>query len=278
MAALYLLASAEAPAQTTAPVVFSPTAVKADERIQDLTLTQNQATMFLTVASPRGATIVELHRLGIDQAWRRVGSAPFSGRWRDLEEVLTGDDRAMIFASNRPLPGSAKALDAFFGGQYRPNLGGNIWKVERTATGWGTPKPMPSGVNANTSVFSPAVAADGTLYFMRATGPRGQFHIFVSTPPYRTAAIAPFASATAAEFDPTVSPDGSIVIFSSTRAPLPKGVSHLFITYRNGTSWSTPRDLGPTINITSHNIEARLLAGHLLCYNSTKTLYCTNHW
>jgi hypothetical protein len=256
------------------PTVFSPIAAPSGARLQDPTITRDGGTMYLTISSRTRNVIVMLHR---DAAgtWKLAGTAPFSGTWRDLEEVLTPDDRAMIFGSNRPLPGTTKPLDAFFGGQYRPRAGGNLWIVRRTTEGWGTPQPLPAGVNANTSVFSPAIAADGTLYFMRATGRKGSFHLFVSLPPYAQATRAPFASATAAEFDPTVSADGATVIFSSTRAPLPKGTSHLFVAFRHGSTWTTPRDLGPAINgITPHNIEARLLPAQL-CWNSTMTMNCT---
>jgi hypothetical protein len=273
--AFSVLAASAAVARAAAPVVFSPIPVRAGEYQQDVTEMPDGLTMFVTIASLRGSTIVEFHRPDSSAAWKLAGPAAFSGKWRDLEEVLTPDGRAMIFASNRPLPGSTKALDAFYGGKYRANMGGNLWIVRRTSDGWGTPEPLPAAINANTAVFSPAVAADGTLYFMRATGGRGLFHLFVSKPPYRTAMPAPFASASAAEFDPTVSPDGSTVVFSSTRSPLPKHVSHLFVTQRTGTGWTTPRDLGPAINITRSNVEARLLAGHRLCYNSSGVLYCT---
>lgn len=230
--------------------------------------------MFLTLSDSKTTTIIGL-RSDAAGAWDRSIDVPFSGKWRDLEEVLTPDNRAMIFASNRPLPGTTKPLDGHYNGKVRPGAGGNIWIVHRTTSGWGTPQPMPAGVNADTSVFSPAVAADGTLYFMHPTGEAGLFHIFVSSPPYATSRLAPFASATAAEFDPTVSPDGNTVVFSSTRAPLPKKTSHLFVTYRHGSTWTTPRDLGPAINgMAKGNIEARLLPGKL-CWNTKLGLYCT---
>lgn len=254
---------------------FAPIVAGPNQHLLDVTVTPDQRTMFLTVGGKRGSTIVEAVRQ--NSAWTSLGAPSFSGRWRDLEEVLTPDGRAMIFASNRPLSGS-KALDAYYNARYSANFGGNLWIVRRSATGWGTPQPLPPAVNANTSVFSPAVAADGTLYFMRATGKDGFFHLFVAKPPYQTAVLAPFASKTAGEFDPTVSPDGSIVVFSSTRAPLPKHTSHLFVTYRHGDKWTTPRDLGPAVNVTPHNIEARLLPGGRLCYNSGMTLYCTTSW
>jgi hypothetical protein len=261
---------------TPLPAPFAPIPVKSGERLQDVTETSDGHTMFLTISGAKAATIVQLVRRGA--GWQPNGVAPFSGIWRDLEEVLTPNGSAMIFASNRPLPGSTRALDAYYGRQYHAGAGGHLWVVQRTAKGWGTPMPLPSAINANTSVFSPAIAGDGTLYFMRATGKAGLFHIFASRPPYRAATLAPFASKTAAEFDPTVSPDGTVVIFSSTRFPLPQGTSHLFVTHRRGASWTTPRDLGGAINLTPHNIEARLLPGNRLCYNSTKTLYCTLDW
>jgi hypothetical protein len=241
------------------PAIFAPLQVDKGERLQDPTETRDGHTMFLTIAGHTRTVIVELHRDAAG-SWRLARTAPFSGTWSDLEEVLTPDDRAMIFASTRPLPGGTG--------------GGNIWVVRRSAAGWGNPQPLGVGVNTGTSAYSPAIAADGTLYFMRSTGKSGLFHIFVSSPPYSRATLAPFASATAAEFDPTVSPDGKTVVFSSTRAPLPKGTSHLFITYRHGSAWTTPRDLGPAINgFSPHNIEPRILPGQL-CWDATKTLYC----
>jgi hypothetical protein len=255
------------------PAIFAPVQVNKGERLQDPTVTRDGHTMFLTIAGHARTVIVELHR---DAAgpWRLARTAPFSGTWRDLEEVLTPDDSAMIFASTRPSPGGTKPLDAYYGGKFARGAGGNIWIVRRSAAGWGTPQPLGNGINTDTSVFSPAIAADGTLYFMRATGKQGLFHIFVSSPPYSRAMLAPFASATAAEFDPTVSPDGQTVVFSSTRGPLPKGTSHLFITYRRGSTWTTPRDLGAIVNgFSAHNIEPRILPGQL-CWDSTKTLYC----
>jgi hypothetical protein len=253
--------------------IFAPVQVNKGQLLMDPTVTRDGRTMYVTIGSRAREVIVALHGDG-KGAWTRAQTPSFSGTWRDLEEVLTPDNRAIIFASNRPLPGGTKPLDAYYNGRFSAGFGGNIWIVRRTASGWGNPQPLPAGVNANTSVFSPAIAADGTLYFMRATGKQGLFHIFVSSPPYATSTLAPFASATAAEFDPTVSPDGTTVVFSSTRAPLPKHTSHLFITYRHGSTWTTPRDLGPAINFTSHNVEPRLLPGKL-CWEVKMDLYCT---
>jgi hypothetical protein len=43
-----------------------------------------------------------------------------------------------------------------------------LWRVDRKGDGWDDPKQLPVTINQGTSVFSPSIAADGSLYFMRA--------------------------------------------------------------------------------------------------------------
>ena len=241
------------------PQVFAPFDLS-NASIMDIALTKDGQTMYATlVRSHRRYAIVESQRIGERFATPRVVS--FSGQWRDLEEVLAPDSSYMVFASNRPTALGGKALDAFYHRRYSHARGGNLWIVKRAGSGWGTPARLPDAINANTSTFSPALASDGTLYFMRASGREGLFHLFVSHPTngkYRSAKLAPFADHQAAEFDPTVSPDNSFAIFASTRAPVPRGVSHLFVSYNHGGTWSRPVDMGQPINAGGDDVEARL--------------------
>lgn len=241
------------------PQVFAPFELS-NASIMDIALTKDGQTMYATlVRAHRRYAIVESQRIG--GRWTAPHAVSFSGQWRDLEEVLAPDSSYMIFASNRPAVQGGKALDSFYYRRYGHARGGNLWIVKRVGSGWGTPARLPDAINANTSTFSPALASDGTLYFMRASGPEGRFHLFVSRPTngeYRSAQLAPFADHQAAEFDPTVAPDDSFAIFASTRAPLPHGVSHLFISYNHGGTWSRPADMGQPINAGGDDVEARL--------------------
>ena len=256
---------------TTQPRPFTPFELPRGSTIMDVAFTGDNRTMYATlVSATQRYTIVEAHYHG--ERWSAPKPVSFSGTWRDLEEVLAPDASYMIFASNRPIVPGGKPLDAFYAGRYSPKRGGNLWIVRRTPDGWGTPQRLPDAINANTSTFSPAVAADGTLYFMRATGPGGHFHLFVSHPEggtYADAQPATFADSRYGEFDPTVAADDSVVIFSSTRAPVPHGTDHLFIAVRRNGEWSTPRDLGLPINAGGHDVEARLSPNAKQLYYST---------
>lgn len=240
---------------------FAPMTETANAFSEDVAFSPDGTTLFLTRAAkddPAQRTIVMLERNG--SSWSSPSVAPFSGRWRDLEEVLTPDGRTMIFASNRPSSGSAP-IDGFFGGKTQPGRGGNLWHVAWNGTSWGTPERLPDAVNANTSVFSPAIARDGTLYFMRSDLPGPRFHLYVAKledSTYRSSALAPFSDPRYSDFDPTVAPDGSFVIFGSNRPPSPAGGSDLFITFLRNGVWTAPADMGSSVNANHDAIEPRL--------------------
>jgi Tol biopolymer transport system component len=253
---------------TATATTFAPFALpSASAYLEDPAFTPDGQKMYVTLVNGASHTIVvsNLHA----GSWSQPQVASFSGRWRDLEEVLSPDGKTMIFASNRPLEGE-KPIDGNYGNQVRPGNGGNLWRTSWNGTSWSDPVPLPASVNANTSTYTPALAADGTLYFMQASGPKADFHIFVSRPQngtYTRSELAPFSDMRYSDFDPAVAPDGSFVIFTSNRPPSKSGTSGLFVTFfHNG--WTTPRYIGATI-APDGAIEPRL-SGDL------KTLYFTH--
>lgn len=241
---------------------FAPVTVTPSTFTEDVVFSPDNKTLFLTRAAvddPAQRTIIMLERDGAK--WTDPQVAPFSGRWRDLEEILTPDGRTMIFASNRPASDGSGAIDGFFGGKPQPGRGGNLWSVRWNGSAWGTPERLPDAINTGNSVFSPAVTRDGTLYFMRNTLPGPRFHLYVAKLEdgmYRSSAPAPFGDPRYSDFDPTVAPDGSFVIFGSNRPPSPAGGSDLFITFLRNEAWSTPVDMGSSINQNHDAIEPRL--------------------
>jgi hypothetical protein len=249
-----------AAAQPAAPMRFAPFALPKGTLFMDAAFTQDGGELYATrIAGRTTYTIVVSQRNG--ESWSPPATVPFSGRWRDLEEVLSPDGLTMIFSSNRPADASGKPLDAYYNGRYSRARGGNLWIVKLTRTGWGTPARLPDAVNANTSTFSPAIDVHGTLYFMRASGPRGRFHLFTARlvhGVYTSSSLAPFSDMGYADFDPTIAPDGSFVIFTSTRPPVPAHQSALFISFRRGAGWTVPRDMGTAIDPAGDAVEARL--------------------
>jgi Tol biopolymer transport system component len=259
------------------PTAFAPAGLQDSQRVMDPTFSPDGSTLYVTVITNKtNLGIGACARKG-DQ-WLAPRVLPFSGTYRDLEETLSADGKTMIFASNRPARGGAAPIDGNWGGKIRPASGGNLWSVTWNGQQWSAPVRLPDAVNQNDSTFSPALAPDGTLFYMEA-GPDGNFHLMMSrleSGQYQSGTLAPFADPKAAEFDPVVAPDGSYVIFSSTRPPIPEHASALLISFRKGSSWSTPQPLSAGVPSDAHPTEARIsVDGNTLYYSSRGNVYQT---
>lgn len=161
--------------------------------------------------------------------------------------LLSPDDHALIFASNRP--GGLGANDFYVA--YRRN--------SRDDFGWGPPESLGTAVNsrfdeAGPSAFEDAETGNLTLYFYSdrpggfglndvytsVLGPDGTFGPAVLVPELSTAAQDQF---------PTVRRDG-LELFLSSNRPGGAGGFDLWVSTRASTSdpWSPPMNLGSTIN------------------------------
>lgn len=257
-------------AQGSSPQIFSPGVISGPANDLSPAFTPDGKTVFFTRANSSQSTIMVSHMTGA--RWSTPEIAPFSGEWRDLEPTMAPDGSYLIFVSNRPMSRSEEPLDAFYNGAVQPAAGGNLWRVDHSPHGWGTPHRLPDVVNSNTSIYSPSIAADGSIYFMQPTGAKTRFHLFraqSSNGAFATPIALPLsASDDVGDFDPAVAPDESFIVFSSARMP-DKGTS-LFIAFRRNGSWSAPVYMGDTVSIPHANsIEARLGADHRTLYFSS---------
>ena len=252
------------------PQAFVPFDLPAQTAIQDVAFSSDARMLYLTRRDGTKLSIVSSTEN--NGTWSSPITVSFSGTWRDLEETLSDDGNEMIFASNRPAGIDTKPIDGFFGGQLRPGVGGNLWITKRDGATWSAPTRLPDAINSSNATFSPALAPDGTLYFMHPSGANGKFHLFVAKPEhgeYRSASLAPFSDEAYSDVDPTVSPDGTCIVFTSSRPPALTGTQTLFITfYRNGT-WTTPQEIGSGFNPAGNPIEARFSRDGRTLYYST---------
>ena len=155
-----------------------------------------------------------LPRLGLmcvsyyrDGHWTTPQALPFSGKNLDYPPKFDSTGKKLLFASSRPLPDGTRG-------------GIRIWEVERTASGWGEPHPLPAPVNAAGSYWNadPSESQDGTLYFS-SDRDKGAIHIYRSrlvdgkySEPEK---LGPEINSQFSEFQPYISPDGHILIFVS---------------------------------------------------------------
>jgi len=205
-------------------------------------------TLFVTHGAGTEWTLMISHYRG--GAWSAPQAAPFSGRWRDIEPAMAPDGSYLLFVSNRPASGDGKPLDGFYNGAARPARGGNLWRVDRVRGGWSQPVRLPDTVNANASIYAPSLARNGDLVFMQPDPKTSRFRLYRARfvgGAYAAPEPLSFSDGVTADFDPVIAPDGSSIIFSSVRAPTPKGQSGVFVAVADGEGWRAPVALDPLV-------------------------------
>ena len=189
---------------------------------------------------------------------------------------MSPDGKFLIFVSSRPIEEHGKPIDGHFNKSTQPGQGGNLWRVDRTPSGWSKPWRLPALVNRSTSIFAPSVVADGIVYFMESNVETGRFRIFRSQwkdGAYQAPEAAGFSDGSYSDVDPAVAPDESFVVFASNRPPAGKPVGmDLFISFRDNGAWQNPIHLGNVVNSPTSDAEARLSPDGKTLYFSSERL------
>jgi len=271
-AALITLTTQACLADVNAPKLFARGVVSGPADDLSPAFTPDGRAVYFTRGNPSVSTImksIEMH-----ERWAPATIASFSGQWNDFEPTMAPDGSFLVFASNRPPLGGTRAIDGTFNGKTYPGGGGNLWRVDRKRDTWSDPKQLPATINQGTAVFSPSIAADGSLYFMRADAVTGTFHLFRSqfrSDTYLAPEPVRVGDETTEEVDPAIAPDESFLIYTSNH-PAKHDQKRLLIVFRDEKGWGKPQDLGDEVNEAGNNIEARLGPDHRTLYFSTNTV------
>jgi hypothetical protein len=220
MIARLLVALAALTLAASAPVegarVFEPGLISGPENDFALAIAPHASVLLFTRGVDGRSFILQSHN--VVGRWTSPKTAPFSGRWIDLEPAWSPDGSFVVFASNRPHDGGARALTARYYG--KEQTGGALWRVDYTASRWGTPRRLAEEINRGGSVWTPTIAGDGALYYMTTDLGTGRFrlyraeHAYGDRPHVRELA---FSDGAHNDVDPFVTPDQSHLIFSSDR-------------------------------------------------------------
>ena len=215
------------------PQVFAPGIVSTEYAEFGITIMPDFPEIYFTrrgeMPNPRAGKIMVMKM--VDGNWQKPEIASFSGRYNDMEPLITPDGRKLIFGSNRPLSGNSEP--------------GNFlqWYVEREDNTWSEPNilgpPFDKGF-----VMYPTVANNGNLYYTAEDG------IYVSCfingfyhNPQKLSDEINFLPRAA---HPFISPDESYLIFDAQ----PRGSmkSDLFISYNENGEWTKATKLSGNIN------------------------------
>ncbi len=186
-------------------------------------------------------TLVESRLVG--GTWSAAITLPFSGVDDDTDAFLAPDGRSFYFSSDRPIHPGEPVRDEW-----------DMWTVERTATGWGTPRHL--GPEVNTPGYNelyPSMTRDGTLYFASdRPGGVGGWDLYRASKTRAGFAasenLGPEVNSTYWEYNPWISPDGIFLVYASLNRPEGHGLGDLYGSVRIGPRFLPSRNLGPEIN------------------------------
>lgn len=260
----WLLVLAVSAVAAQGPELFAPGAISDANEQWRLTFTPDGRTVYFAESEKffplsRNATIYTSTLT--DGRWSEPVVAPFSGSHSDIDPFITPDGGRLYFSSIRPVDGVNRAdID--------------LWMVERTAQGWGVPIHLGPEVNSPDDELYPSASSDGTLYF--ASGPQApaagkHYDIYrarsagkgfsarealaaaVNTTP-STGDPGPQA---AWEFNPEISADGTLLLFTSLR-PGGRGLGDLYVSRFTGGQWTRAENLGPEVNTAADEYHPTL--------------------
>ena len=178
------------------------------------------------------ATIFET-RL-VDGEWSDPAVASFSGTYPDIDPWVSPDGNSVYFSSIRPV-----------GGETRNDA--DVWRVDRAGDAWGDPVHL-AAVSSELDELGASVTAGGVLWFAsERPGGAGGWDLYTAEPagdggfsePQPVAAV----NSPIWEFNPAISADGTLLVFTSINRGGGSGLGDLFESRLVDGAWSEPRPL-----------------------------------
>ena len=223
------------------PQLFAPGIVSTGMDDLNAVFSSDGSEFFFTVKLPSRGRHVMLTMRAEHGRWSAPAVLPFSGRYNDADPALSPDGKTLYFASSRPLSAAG------------PEKDWDIWAVDRTANGWGSPRRLDSPVNSEAMEVYPSIAGNGALYFSsgRPVGTKagGIFRAASAAGLYPNVEV--FDERIVSEYgggDVFITPDERTIIFSSSQTG-GYGNTDLYVSFRREDgAWTRPQNLGSTIN------------------------------
>jgi hypothetical protein len=264
MAAAHDEPKAQAP--MTRATVFGPGVISTGDYDSHAALSPDGRDLYFLRLAPDFSrwTVFTSHQT--NGRWSSPEVAPFSGQWQDADPSVTSDGQHLYFVSDRP-------IDA--GGARRPDH--DIWMMDRTATGWSAPRHLPAPVNSDADEWYPIALKNGALYFgsqrREANGGGDIYRATLRDGAYAVENVGAPLNTAAAEYEPFVTEDERLMLFTATRRPDSLGDFDLYASHKQPDGrWSEPVNLGPGINSPARELSPKLtLDGKRFYWTSCRT-------
>ena len=196
-----------------------------------------------------------------EEGWSEPAVLPFSGTYNDRAARFYPGLDALIFSSDRPIPGDSLAGDF------------NLWIGMHDGVTWTEPEPLAS-LNSNGNDFHGSVAGDASVFFASdRDGGMGRSDLYraeLGIDGYDVTHLSARVNSEYSESDVFVDPAMRYLIFSRTDDPAGFGGDDLWISFKDGEDWGEPVNLGAEVNSAEYEYGAWVSRDGL-------TLYFTSH-
>lgn len=222
------------------PKVFEPIIVSSGLDELNSVFSPNGREFYFCVRNFLGAvSIFQMKMEG--ENWSQPKLLPFASKYGDIDVTMSPDGNKILFSSKRPIPGSDK-----------PKEDNDFWMVKREGNTWGEPIYLGEDINSNSHDYYPMMTNSGTIYFSSQREGPGTNNIYrsecVDEKYSKGVKLGETINTEHREFDPYISPDESILIFTSNR-PEGFGSGDLYISFKDKESnWMKAKNMGDKIN------------------------------
>ena len=232
------------------PEIFEPTIVSTGLDELNSVFSPDGREFYFCIRNFSGAVSVFQMKME-NEIWSQPKLLPFASRFGDIDVTMSPDGEKILFCSRRPLPGSEEPKEDY-----------DFWMAERAGETWGNPIHLGDGINSDSHDFYPMMTSNGTIYFSSQREGPGTNNIYKSelvNGKYSEAAkLGDAINTEYREFDPYISPDESMIIFTSGR-PDGLGFGDLYISFKNKEGkWTTARNMGDVINTSGAEYCAQI--------------------
>ncbi|MGH8496780.1 MAG: TolB family protein [Gammaproteobacteria bacterium] len=197
-----------------------------------------------------------------DGGWSRPQTVPFSGRYADGDLVFTPDGERAYFVSFRPVDGAARTDS-------------EIWRLERTASGWSEPEHV-AELSSPGDEWFPTLTADETMYFGSSRdGGLGGHDIWRSRLAdgiyQKPENVGAPVNSTGEEIEAFVTPAEDLLVIAAKNRGDEIGSYDLYVSRRGPAGWTTPRHPGAPINSAGWDFSPRMSPdGGLFFFTSSR--------
>ena len=234
-------ASNEAIKEPTVFTVFAKEILSGPDAGGNIAFTPDGTTMFFEVDTPIPHLLVTHYVKG---KWSEPKPPSFASPiFSEGDLCVSPDGNKIYYTSTRLLDSKEK-----FGFNSRTDY--NIWVVEKAGNDWGTPYPLPSGINATANEYNPTVDGKGNVYFNRLEGENPNIDIYVAKlvdGNYLNAEpLEGMNTVEMQEIQPDIDPNGKFLLF--TNVDKEETSRDIEVSYNKNGVWSKPIKLSNKVN------------------------------